>query len=1081
METDYAYDVLNNLTSVTQWGGSSGSSGARTRSFAYDGLSRLLQDYNPESGWTCYGTTGGATPNGSNCATGYDGNGNLLAKTDARGITITYSFDALNRMTWKRYSDGETPIGFGYDGKDENGNPLSGLSNPILTMSHVSNEVNAASTFSYDPMGRVVKKSSCIPGDCSYDINVQATYDLIGNTSSLTNGISNPAITINYSYDGSNRLNSVTSSWNDGTHPPTLFSTPVYGPMGLLSANVGADSSNTPTVTISRAYDNRGRLTSEGDATGKVPTSSATGSSGAITVSGNEKSITRASGTAVATLGVSGSEQSKTIYTCPMQYGGCPTTIYDGGGYSIYVNGVLAGSFGWSQGATSNNLVANLASSINGNSSSPVTAAAAGSSVVLTSKVAGSTGNYSISVTRSWSSSYFSSPSFTVAAPSSMSGGTDATVYDHGTVSVTINNTTASAGWNSGTISGSLAAALASALASADVSFLTVSSSGNTISLNSTGTGLATNWPIQFSVTYDSADFSSPSFSLSASGMSGGQGAAYQNQSIYSFSIPTGGFDGAGNIKTVTDSVTGSWNYTYDTLNRLLTATPTSGPYAGQHGCWAYDAFGNRTAENWQSAACATPETNVPATASYNTNNLVTWTSVNAAVNGFQYDAAGNVLNDNANAYLYDAEGRLCAVMNLIVGTKTGYVYDGLGNRVAKGSLSHWSCNLGDLTVTSRYVVGITGEQLSEVSGSGSWAGTKVFAAGRLLATYHDTNTYFTLNDWLGTKRGEVTPDGFLSTHFGLPFGNGLSFAGNAPDASKNHFIGKERDSETGFTNGNDYFGARYYASSIGRFLSPDPSQLYFANPANTQSFNLYSYALNNPLINTDQAGLYCYYGDTDFSSLQGQADQNDSTQWDYHSTSGECGERGGQWYDDAYTHDRMDDGDRPEYAVSTETYQDINGVPSYAEALNDLVGSSAAGALADIPYGTMFALLPKSINGRKLSFENDPYRLFSTNYCGQGGGGSTSGIINSLCAVHDACFTQAKLDASVNIGTSGSSLTSTQLAAAKSCNQALYEGARRHPYAPGSAALQWWLTQGDKTKPFIGFYILYPGTAAKP
>ena len=31
-------------------------------------------------------------------------------------------------------------------------------------------------------------------------------------------------------------------------------------------------------------------------------------------------------------------------------------------------------------------------------------------------------------------------------------------------------------------------------------------------------------------------------------------------------------------------------------------------------------------------------------------------------------------------------------------------------------------------------------------------------------------------------------------------------------------FTGKERDQESG----NDYFGARYYASSMGRFLSPD-------------------------------------------------------------------------------------------------------------------------------------------------------------------------------------------------------------------------------------------------------------------
>ena len=34
-------------------------------------------------------------------------------------------------------------------------------------------------------------------------------------------------------------------------------------------------------------------------------------------------------------------------------------------------------------------------------------------------------------------------------------------------------------------------------------------------------------------------------------------------------------------------------------------------------------------------------------------------------------------------------------------------------------------------------------------------------------------------------------------------------------------FTGKERDSESGL----DYFGARHYGSSLGRFMTPDPGQ----------------------------------------------------------------------------------------------------------------------------------------------------------------------------------------------------------------------------------------------------------------
>jgi RHS repeat-associated protein len=71
---------------------------------------------------------------------------------------------------------------------------------------------------------------------------------------------------------------------------------------------------------------------------------------------------------------------------------------------------------------------------------------------------------------------------------------------------------------------------------------------------------------------------------------------------------------------------------------------------------------------------------------------------------------------------------------------------------------------------------------------------------------------------------------------------------------------GKERDSESG----NDYFGARYYASSMGRFLSPDwdssPVAIPYADRTNPQSFNLYSYAGNNPLSRTDPDG-HCTNG----------------------------------------------------------------------------------------------------------------------------------------------------------------------------------------------------------------------------
>lgn len=64
-------------------------------------------------------------------------------------------------------------------------------------------------------------------------------------------------------------------------------------------------------------------------------------------------------------------------------------------------------------------------------------------------------------------------------------------------------------------------------------------------------------------------------------------------------------------------------------------------------------------------------------------------------------------------------------------------------------------------------------------------------------------------------------------------------------------FTGKERDQESG----NDYFGARYYASTMGRWLSPDPAKLTLKHLANPQKWNKYNYVLNNPLTMFDPDG----------------------------------------------------------------------------------------------------------------------------------------------------------------------------------------------------------------------------------
>lgn len=186
---------------------------------------------------------------------------------------------------------------------------------------------------------------------------------------------------------------------------------------------------------------------------------------------------------------------------------------------------------------------------------------------------------------------------------------------------------------------------------------------------------------------------------------------------------------------------------------------------------------------------------------------------------------------------------------------------------MATGSLGSFSCNrsANSFSRTKEYIVGLSGEQLTELGAGNAWAHTNIYAAGQLLATYSGSDTYFALHDWLGTKRAESGVDGCLTTYGSLPFGDGMDTfnptADPCPsDATEHHFTGKERDAESG----NDYFGARYYSSTMGRFLSPDwaaklegSNPVPYANLEYPQTLNLYSYAGNNPLSRTDPDGHF--------------------------------------------------------------------------------------------------------------------------------------------------------------------------------------------------------------------------------
>jgi hypothetical protein len=119
----------------------------------------------------------------------------------------------------------------------------------------------------------------------------------------------------------------------------------------------------------------------------------------------------------------------------------------------------------------------------------------------------------------------------------------------------------------------------------------------------------------------------------------------------------------------------GNWSFSYDALNRLATGSAVNGDFDGQYACWDCDDFGNRQQQvistaSFQSgsggpSACQ-PQSSATvlgtALADYTSNNRFASTNARGVTAAPGYDGAGNMTSDGVNSYLYDAEGRICAV-----------------------------------------------------------------------------------------------------------------------------------------------------------------------------------------------------------------------------------------------------------------------------------------------------------------------------------------------------------------------------------------------------------------------------------
>jgi YD repeat-containing protein len=323
MESDYGYDALNELLSVTQWGGASGSSGARVRTFTYDSLSRLLCASNPENSTAACPSTATSSYTSGTVGYSFDADGNVHTKTDARSIVTTYAYDALNRLLSKSYStnsNGSPLACYQYDTSSvscslsSNANWIGRLTNAWTQSSATTSSCSTTSSFltkrsvtCYDPMGRILSEQQLTPASQAGGTTYAPAYkyDLAGNLIYSTDGTtqtSTPGTTLTFTScaDASGRLQAVSSNWSDSTHPQSLFS--AQGSGSTPCPNSGSPTASSPTyspfgglinavygngLTLSRAYDSRSRITGETDTGSAV--NGATSGSATVAITGAEQ------------------------------------------------------------------------------------------------------------------------------------------------------------------------------------------------------------------------------------------------------------------------------------------------------------------------------------------------------------------------------------------------------------------------------------------------------------------------------------------------------------------------------------------------------------------------------------------------------------------------------------------------------------------------------------------------------------------------------------------------------------------------------------------------------------------------
>ena len=300
-----------------------------------------------------------------------------------------------------------------------------------------------------------------------------------------------------------------------------------------------------------------------------------------------------------------------------------------------------------------------------------------------------------------------------------------------------------------------------------------------------------------------------------------------------------------GNLKTRTNSFalgSSASNYTdtfkYDGLNRLRTANKSGGITHNE--TYLYDALGNIKNKAGK----------IYEYTGYNgasKNQLTEVWHGGTRTHLFEYDNRGNVINDGQRSFNYTAFDKPSLITKGSTSTAFSYGPD--------RSMYHQRLTVnGDVTDTL-YVKGMY-ERVKLASG----VTEHKYHVGNVVVTdrSNDHNeTLYLHKDNLGSTVSITNSAGNVVQHFSYdPWGKQTAFYDNASlisyvsPAVSNGYTGHKMINDVGII----HMNGRIYDPTLGRFLQADP---HIQAPSNSQSYNRYSYVMNNPMSYTDPSGFF--------------------------------------------------------------------------------------------------------------------------------------------------------------------------------------------------------------------------------